>query len=716
MRCKPSYWLLGLVPIAILSWIVAELERDRIESDLARRTQDALARAGLARAAPIFSGRDAVITGRAAEDSEPARALASVRDVWGVRVAHGRIDLIDRVDKYLWSATTRGDGRVVLGGFVPNDDVRAELVKAARTEFSSAKIVDEMTLARGAPDRDAWLTGAVFGMRQLAKLKRGSTELDALDISLVGEAATSAAYTEVRSALKSGLPGGIKLALEKVAPPRVDPFTWTAEKSAQQVALSGFVPSEKLRGDLSVRAKSAFSGLSISDRTDVADGAPEGWGLAAQTVLDQLAVLKSGTANFKGRDLSFAGEAADEATAVSVRKALRGVVPQNFKLNEQIRYPKPTIAPADTSYVMAIASEPVGIEVTGSVPSEAARVALVDAIRSRFPGKNVLDKLQVAAGAPEGWQQCIVAGLAALPRLKAGKAVLSDRQLTVTGSTDDYAVAQGVPPDVKAAASPICEAEANIQFDGQVRTNLSWKAVYENAGQVSLQGEVPDDQSRARLVESAQSLFPSTSISDKMTIAGAPSDVWLPVAMKALAQLAQLHSGEVSIDGPSIKVKGLAESDQVASSVRSAVTSGLPEGFKGTHAIEVMSAVEKEADNCQDLMRETTARGLIQFERAKADLTSESAETLKELAEIANACPRFRIEIEGHTDAEGTDERNQRLSDRRALAVANFLSQTGVDAKRLTTVGYGATRPVSDNETEEGRARNRRIEFTVKTK
>ncbi len=67
MRCKPSYWLLGLLPIAILSWVVAELERDRIESDLARRTQDALARAGLARAAPIFSGRDAVITGRAAE-------------------------------------------------------------------------------------------------------------------------------------------------------------------------------------------------------------------------------------------------------------------------------------------------------------------------------------------------------------------------------------------------------------------------------------------------------------------------------------------------------------------------------------------------------------------------------------------------------------------------------------------------------------------------
>jgi outer membrane protein OmpA-like peptidoglycan-associated protein len=91
-----------------------------------------------------------------------------------------------------------------------------------------------------------------------------------------------------------------------------------------------------------------------------------------------------------------------------------------------------------------------------------------------------------------------------------------------------------------------------------------------------------------------------------------------------------------------------------------------------------------------------------------------TALTLRELAEIAKERPAFRIEIEGHTDAEGTDERNQRLSDRRARAVADFLTREGVEANRLSTVGYGATRPVADNDTEDGRARNRRIEFIVK--
>jgi outer membrane protein OmpA-like peptidoglycan-associated protein len=127
-----------------------------------------------------------------------------------------------------------------------------------------------------------------------------------------------------------------------------------------------------------------------------------------------------------------------------------------------------------------------------------------------------------------------------------------------------------------------------------------------------------------------------------------------------------------------------------------------------------MSQEEKAADSCQTLMRQASANGTINFARAKADLTADSAQTLRDLAQIANQCPSFKIQIEGHTDSEGTDERNQRLSNRRAQAVADFLAQSGVDPQRMTTVGYGATKPIADNATPEGRAKNRRIEFTVK--
>ncbi len=109
----------------------------------------------------------------------------------------------------------------------------------------------------------------------------------------------------------------------------------------------------------------------------------------------------------------------------------------------------------------------------------------------------------------------------------------------------------------------------------------------------------------------------------------------------------------MSLAAKELTIKGAAESEQVASDIRSVLSTDLPPGFKGSDAITVMSGDEKAADSCQSMMRQTTAKGTINFERAKADLTSDSTQTLKDLAEIANECPTFSIQIEGHTDAEG---------------------------------------------------------------
>ncbi len=87
---------------------------------------------------------------------------------------------------------------------------------------------------------------------------------------------------------------------------------------------------------------------------------------------------------------------------------------------------------------------------------------------------------------------------------------------------------------------------------------------------------------------------------------------------------------------------------------------------------------------------------------------------LGRLADAAKSCPTRTIEIGAHTDAEGTPERNQALSDRRAQAVVDFLIREGVAPTALKAVGYGQTRPIAPNDTPENRQKNRRVEFTVK--
>lgn len=106
----------------------------------------------------------------------------------------------------------------------------------------------------------------------------------------------------------------------------------------------------------------------------------------------------------------------------------------------------------------------------------------------------------------------------------------------------------------------------------------------------------------------------------------------------------------------------------------------------------------------------------ILFETASAEIQGESTPTLKEIGDMLTAHPDLKLMIEGHTDNVGAAATNQTLSEQRALAVKQYLvANYGIDASRLDTRGYGSSKPVSPNDTPEGRQNNRRVEL-VKVK
>lgn len=105
--------------------------------------------------------------------------------------------------------------------------------------------------------------------------------------------------------------------------------------------------------------------------------------------------------------------------------------------------------------------------------------------------------------------------------------------------------------------------------------------------------------------------------------------------------------------------------------------------------------------------------GKILFGFDKSDLTAEARENLNSLTDILNKYPDTDIVIQGHTDNKGTDKYNQDLSERRALAVSNYLITNKIAPRRLSTVGYGETTPKYSNDSDSGRAQNRRVEFLI---
>lgn len=103
----------------------------------------------------------------------------------------------------------------------------------------------------------------------------------------------------------------------------------------------------------------------------------------------------------------------------------------------------------------------------------------------------------------------------------------------------------------------------------------------------------------------------------------------------------------------------------------------------------------------------------IFFEFDKSTILQQSYFELMKLLSLLEAYPQMRIEVRGHTDAKGSDSYNLRLSESRAKAVADYLISKGVNEKRLRFKGYGKSIPIDTNETEEGRANNRRVEFKI---
>jgi OOP family OmpA-OmpF porin len=129
---------------------------------------------------------------------------------------------------------------------------------------------------------------------------------------------------------------------------------------------------------------------------------------------------------------------------------------------------------------------------------------------------------------------------------------------------------------------------------------------------------------------------------------------------------------------------------------------------------------DEDEDGCPDLYKKIELKAdridikdSIYFETDKDKIKPVSFSLLNEIAQILKDNPTLHISVEGHTDSQGSDQYNLDLSTRRAASVMRYLISQGIEATRLTSTGHGEAQPISDNNTEEGRATNRRVEFLI---
>jgi OOP family OmpA-OmpF porin len=228
---------------------------------------------------------------------------------------------------------------------------------------------------------------------------------------------------------------------------------------------------------------------------------------------------------------------------------------------------------------------------------------------------------------------------------------------------------------------------------------------------VIAEGFVPDEVTRADILRRLRQVYPETSVVDRLEVGNTDTPAnWSRYVSQAIGpNLRQVEKGELLIEGNTVKLTGNVRDD----AIRQAADAELKAAFNSTYRVTSMLAVDG-GKNGQAVLDRTLGDRTVQFESGSAVLTPVGVAVLDQMAAAIAQVGAPSLDIIGHTDAAGDRQANILLSMARADAVKAYLVRKGIGAERMIVSGRGPDQPIDDNATPAGRARNRRIEFTIR--
>jgi OmpA-OmpF porin, OOP family len=317
----------------------------------------------------------------------------------------------------------------------------------------------------------------------------------------------------------------------------------------------------------------------------------------------------------------------------------------------------------------------------------------------------------LARGAPPRFDDAAMLLLEQVGKLKDGKITLSDNQVSLAGMARELGGREAIAAALKGLPEGFSVAVNDLRAPPYVFQAYKDPV----AVTLTLSGNVPDENAHKTISAAAKRRFFNEKVVDNLKPSvGAPSG-FVNAVMPALGALSRLSTGTLVVSDREVKLSGDALYDAAAAQIRDGLAKDFPKNWQFKPDISVKPAsAPVDATVCQQLFSELLAKGNIRFEPKRTVIDPDSAGLLDRLIETALRCPTVNIEIAGHTDSDGEDASNRTLSEKRAQAVIDYLVKAGLPADRLTAAGYGGSQPVASNDTDEGKAQNRRIEFVVR--
>lgn len=227
-------------------------------------------------------------------------------------------------------------------------------------------------------------------------------------------------------------------------------------------------------------------------------------------------------------------------------------------------------------------------------------------------------------------------------------------------------------------------------------------------GQVLAAGTVADEATKASVLARLRELYGEERVVDQISVGKVETPAnWNGYVQKLLSpDLKQISRGQLRIDGTTVSLRGEVANEGLRQKIATDVAASLNPTYTVNNGLRVSSSE-------QGILDSALANRTVEFESGKATLTPAGRAILDEMIAAMQKVKGRKVEIIGHTDNVGLRATNQGLSQARAEAVKAYMASRGINGDLLTASGQGSDRPVASNETPEGRARNRRIEFRI---
>lgn len=559
------------------------------------------------------------------------------------------------------------------------------------------------------------------GILDRSGLTWAEVEADGLRVLMAGTAPTEALRFRALS-LAGSIVDATRIVdeMEVAATAALDAPRFSVEVLRNSAGLSiiGLIPQSSDRAKI-VAGFQGMDDVTITDLLETANyPAPNGWDDALAFATNAIKDLPRAKVSVDAGNVEITTITESAADKAELEAKLKRSAPPSLKLTLNVTAPRPVITPFTLRF--SIDERGAGFSTCSADTAENADRISKAAEKAGLTGPA---RCTVGMGVPSPyWTDAVELSIAALSDLGYGTVTFANADITLTA-------AQGTAEnrfdriigELETSLPSVFALKAILPPPPETAEDVGppeFTATLSPEGQVQLRGRLGSENMRDITDSFAKARFGTDRVyMAARVVPDLPAD-WSSRVLTGIEALGYLSNGFLAVTPDNVVVSGNTGDATTQDKIARLMVEKLGDGSLFETDITYLEALDPIAalptpDECEASIAAIVSEGKISFEPGSATIDSTGLGTMDQIAGVLLECGDLQLEVQGHTDSQGREEMNLALSQSRAESVLNELRARRVLTGSFVAKGYGETQPIADNDTEDGREANRRIEFIL---